>query len=987
MAIEQDIQTKLDQMAAAVAPEIDPVDPITPVDAKEVDQDLAAQTGLQPEEFPEYEPTAGLGEKFGGLVIKGAKKLLPKKAAGKVVEAVEAVPQAIERVKSATKAAEKRSVMIDEPTEPKVRGNTITIMPETEAGMQSFLDGLGAQQGKGINIVRLIDDATGEARDSLEYLNAIKNANPDLIDAARRGTLNMDALMAAAEKRGMDDVVKMFLNRKEGEVFNAEDFLAGFISTVALNNEARMLGKKALQTGADVDKAAWLKVVNAEADMLASVSGVASESARTMYAVSQLAQTTGVDMATIAGRSEKIQQIARDFGGGKNIDIAIRLYEALDNPAQQARFVKKGLVVKTVDALMEVFINSILSSPVTHMVNITSNAIRLLADIPETAVAGMIGKVRTSITGSTDRVYSSEAFASLSDLPEIMRDSFLIGAKVFTKGEPLGTVTKLELNNRKAITAKNFDIPENSLGGKAVDLLGTFYRLPGRFLVTEDEVFKNIASQHLLRKSAKRDSMKLYDDLLRQGKDKEFASGAASKRYADIMSDPPENIVADVREAAKVMVFQGDLPDFLAKAEPFFNHPVIKLGVPFYRSPSNVILQGLERSPAQILNPKFYQTLMAGGPEADLALSKFILGSGAIGMIAWGASGLFGENVMITGKGPSNLEAQQNLQAMGIMPYTINFKDKDGNWKGYSYNQLGPEAGLIAMAADLAYYVQHEDDLSVIEALFLAATLGTAEYMTGLPMVEGISDMAKAFGPESKEMEDKLARLGEVLSEKVVSAGLNVFPTVSSATAATERWIMPDGSSTMLPAQGLFGEDPTRLPFYMRGFYEALQKAKARNPFFSKDVPPKLNRWAEVVPQGNGSGWDMMTPWRTYDQKYSQVGNELQRLEAGIKMPEKKKKNVIFNAEQYNFLLSTAMEIDASGRLPGERSATGSAYDPGTTMYSMMVNKIRSPEYALMDKEQKADALQEIGSVFDRMALERLKLKDPDLATRLRLED
>ena len=104
-------------------------------------------------------------------------------------------------------------------------------------------------------------------------------------------------------------------------------------------------------------------------------------------------------------------------------------------------------------------------------------------------------------------------------------------------------------------------------------------------------------------------------------------------------------------------------------------------------------------------------------------------------------------------------------------------------------------------------------------------------------------------------------------------------------------------------------------------------------------------------------------------------------------MPEKKKGGVIFNAEQYNFLLKTAMEIDAAGRGPGEKSATGDGYDPGATMYSMMVNKIRSPEYALMDKEQKADSLQAISSVFDRMALEKLKMKDPDLATRLRLED
>jgi hypothetical protein len=968
MAIQQGIENKLDQMTTSVAAETIPVPDASPIDVQEVEQEVAVQTGVAPEEFPEYEPLAGIGEKVGGLVVKGAKKMLPKKAATTVEEAVQAVPKVIERVKSATKSAEKRSVLIDEPVEPKVRGNTITIMPETEAGMQSFLDGLGAQKGKGINIVRLIDDATGEARDSLEYLNAIKNANPELIESARRGTLNMDALMAAAEARGMDDIVKMFLNRKEGEVFNAEDFLAGFISSVALNNEARALGKKAIQTGTDADKAAWLKVVNAEAEMLASVSGVASESARTMYAVSQLAQTTGVDMASIAGRSQKIQQIARDFGGGKNIDVAIRLYESLDNPAQQARFIKKGIGARTVDALIEIYINSILSSPTTHIINVTSNFIRLVADIPETALAGVIGKARTAITGSKDRVYTSEAFASMTDLPNIIRDSFLIGGKAFARGEQLSAVNKLELNTRKAITAKNFNIPENSLGGKTVDLLGNYYRLPGRFLVTEDEIFKSVASQHLLRKAATRDSMKLYDDLIQQKKTKEFARAAASKRYAEIMENPPEGVIADVREGAKEMVFQGDLPDFLAKMEPFFNHPAVKLVVPFYKTPSNIILQTLERSPAQFVNPKFYQTLKAGGPEADLALSKAALGSSAFGMIAWGAMGGFGDSVMITGGGPSNLAAQQNLQAMG-------------------YNQLGPEAGVIAMAADFAYYAQHEEDNSVLEGLALAMSLSVAEFMTSLPMVEGIADISKAFGPQQREMKDKLARVVEVASEKAVSAGLNVFPTVSSGFAARERWIMPDGSSTMLPAKGLFDEDPTRLPAPLRGFYEALQKAKGRNPFFSEDVPPKLNRWAEIVPQGNGSGWEMITPWKTYSQQYSQVGKELQRLDVGIKMPEKKKGGVIFNAEQYNFLLKTAMEIDAAGRGPGEKSATGDGYDPSATMYSMMVNKIRSPEYALMDKEQKADSLQAIASVFDRMALEKLKMKDPDLATRLRLED
>jgi hypothetical protein len=983
MAIQENIQGDLEQMSASVQGESIPVPQVTQADAELVDQDLAAAAGLQTEEMPEFEPVAGLGT----LVTKAAKKVLPKKAAEAVETVVEqTAPNFIKRVKKATAEAEERSVLIEQP-QPRVSGTTITIMPEDEAGMSSFITALGAQKGKGINLVRIIDEVSGETRDSLEYLNAVKNANKDLIESARRGTLNMDSLVAAAEARGMDDVVRQFLKRKEGEVFNAEDFVAGFIATVSLNNEARALGKKALQSGAKADKDAWMKVVSAEAEMLASVSGVASESGRTMYAVSQLAQTTGVRMEAVAGRAEDLMRISKQFGGEENIDIAIRLYESLDNPATQARFVKKGIGAKTVDALMEVYINSILSSPVTHMVNVVSNFIRLMADIPETAFAGVVGRVRTKLTGDTERVYSSEAFASLSDAPEIMRDAFLIGTKAFAKGEPLSGANKIELSTRKAITAQNFNLPEESLGGRAVDMLGNYYRLAGRMLVTEDEVFKSVASNHLLRKAAKRDSMKLYDDLIEQGKDKTFARDAAARRYADVMENPPESIIADVREGAKEMVFQADLPDFLAKMEPFFNHPLVKLVAPFYKTPSNVILTTLERSPAQLLNPKFYHMIKAGGPEADMAISKFMLGNGAIGMLAWGSMGGFGDNVLITGAGPEDPAAQQNLQAMGIMPYTINFKNEDGSWTGYSYNQLGPHAGLLAIAADLAYFAQHEDDPDVLSDLAFAASAGIALFMAELPMVEGLSDIAKSFGPEQKGMREKFGKAFQTASEKIVSAGLNVVPTVSSASAAMERWIMPDGSSTMMPRAGLAGEDPTRLNPALRGFYEALQKAKARNPFFSKDVPPKLNRWAEVVPQGSGSGWDMVTPWRTYESRHSQVGKELERLQAGVKMPEKKKGGVIFNAEQYNFLLKTAMDIDVAGRMPGERSASGDGYDPGSTMYALMVSRIASPEYAAMDKDQKKESLQSIASAFDRMALEKLKLKEPDLATRLMLED
>lgn len=994
MAIQEDIQGKLDQMAeAASLPTPQPLTETSSADFEQTDAQIAAETGMQTEQMPEYEQVAGLVPEFVKKGVKGAKKLLPKTVVQSTEAVVESVPKIIERVKTATKAAEKRSVLTDEAAIPQVKAGTMTVVPEDEIGMTKMIEAFGAQKGKGINLVRLMEGASGETQDALQYLNAVKNANKELFAAARRGTMNMEQIteeaMRIANANGLDDVVAMFIERKPGEMFNAEEFLSGFLATVSIRREVNALSEKAFAAGAtDADKTALRYAMNMEADLLASVSGNLSEGGRLLYTASQLSQTMGADFGAMSARSEKIKNILDTFGGKDNFDVAAKMYASLTDPMAKVEFVKKGRIAKTIDALMEAYINSILSSPVTHTVNVFSNFLRLAADIPETALAGVIGNVRTKMgIGGADRVYSSEAFAAMSDFPEIMRDAFLLGGQAFAKGEPLSNASKIELRSRKAITAKNFDIPEDSLAGRAVDVLGNYYRMPGRFLVTEDEVFKSVASQHLLRKQARRESLALRDDLLEQGKDKVFADEQASLRYAKILKNPPAYMVDDVRQAAKEMVFQGDLPKFLADLEPAFNHPLLKLIVPFYKTPSNVLLQALERTPAQFVNPKFYQTLKAGGPEADMALSKVVLGSSTMGMLAWGAMGGFGDGFRINGSGPEDLDARRNLEAMNIKPYTVSFKQDDGSWESYSFAQLGPHAGLMAMAADFAYYAQHEEDADVLEALSYAMIFGVSEYMTQLPMVEGISEITKAFGKDYPKFKDSMRRLGEVAGERVTSAALNIFPTVSSGWAGIERVIAPDGSSAMLPKEGWTGEDVTRLPAPMRGFYEALQKAKARNPFFNKDLPPKLNRWAEVVPQGSGSGWDMFVPWKNYSSSYTKVGTELERLQAGVSMPDKKKGDVIFNAEQYNFLVKTAMTLDASGLLPGEKTALGTPYDPGNNMYAVMSRIIDSEAYRLMDKKEKSKRLQEIASTFDRMALERLKQKEPDLATRLRIED
>ena len=60
------------------------------------------------------------------------------------------------------------------------------------------------------------------------------------------------------------------------------------------------------------------------------------------------------------------------------------------------------------DVLMEIYINSLLASPVTHVVNIAGNALYNIQRTVETGVAGLVGEVRTNVLGmgkKTDRVF------------------------------------------------------------------------------------------------------------------------------------------------------------------------------------------------------------------------------------------------------------------------------------------------------------------------------------------------------------------------------------------------------------------------------------------------------------------------------------------------------------------------------------------------------------------------------------------------------
>ena len=797
----------------------------------------------------------------------------------------------------------------------------------------------------GLNLPSIMT-ASGDF-DLAGYMQQVKNLNKDLFERARRGTLNYESLLELAEQQGTDRVLKKWLTREPGAGETAEDVLAALILARDLTRQTSKAFEDA--RGANDPETRRKLFANAaqymtmEFSLYSSLSGATSEAGRTLYAMQQ-AQKIGVDTR----RGDELLKILEQEG--VDVEYLGQLYLSL--PLYARPQMTQGLLSKGADVITETFINAILSSPVTHGVNIAGNGMFSMYKGVEEVVAGAIGAGRSAITGNRERVYMREGLIQLDAIRGSFLDALIVSGKAFVKEEAGDFSSKIDVRNRRAIgttgdvTEIYKQFREGNYGAGAINTIGTAVRMSGRFLMAEDEFFKAISYRASVRKQALSRSLALRDEMMLAGKSSDEAEAAASAEFDRILNEPPETVMETARDAARELTFQGDLDGLLGKMQPGMSHPAVKIfGVPFFKTPVNIMKEVGARSPLVMAHPKFMADIAAGGRRADLAMAKVTLGTAVMGTFGYTAMGLSGprNDVIIMGAGPTDPQARQAMDRQGLYPYTINIRQPDGTYKGVTYSRLDPLSGMLAMSADFAYYAQYEDDNDTLSNLAAAAALGMYNYALEMPFLEGVSDLSRILSNPDKAM--SLEQLQQFMTERATTAALTAVPTVSSLGATVERVQNPYASNTMMPAGDLAGTPITELPPYMRGFYSALQKAKARHPLFSDDVPPSLSLWGEKRTQGTGAGYEMWSPIRISEAKYAGVDRELMRLGDGITMPSKKINGVLLNAEQYNYMIEAMNK-----KYPGE-----------PTFIEAMNRLVFSPDYRSLETDE--DKLQQIRNV------------------------
>ena len=149
-----------------------------------------------------------------------------------------------------------------------------------------------------------------------------------------------------------------------------------------------------------------------------------------------------------------------------------------------------------------------------------------------------------------------------------------------------------------------------------------------------------------------------------------------------------------------MITFQDDLPGTLGKASGFFNNPLIKIWVPFYKTPTQIVRRVSERTPLALMMPSVMKDKIINGNarERKEAMVRISTGMMLFGTTMYAASGGVSDDFVITGYGPRDPDIRRRwLKTMS--PYSIGLKNPEtGDWQFISYARYDPVAGTLAMA-------------------------------------------------------------------------------------------------------------------------------------------------------------------------------------------------------------------------------------------------------------------------------------------------
>lgn len=676
-------------------------------------------------------------------------------------------------------------------------GATETGVPEgvTAKGLQGSAGEVTPQPGKvvtGQPKVMFNYDRITDGADIRVMMQDAQEALAPYLSDAQRGTVSNAETKAAADQMGM--TVEQLLARRNGQPLSASEAVAArSLLQDAAAKLAELTKAAAGPNAGPLDAFKFRKMLALYAGIKAEVYGARAETARAL-------QSWSIPVG--AGNAERERAIEMALAGNGGQDVAKALAQRLAaleaSGADRATIenaMEQGAFAKSIDTVREIWINGLLSSPTTHIVNTTSNMVTAMQQVYERLAAEKVSSA-LGRTAGVDGVAPGEAAAYAYGMISGLKDAFRLAAKSMVTGQTGFTLGKIDIQ-QGAISAANYGLSEAGGFGRAVDFIGNVVRLPGRGLGAEDEFFKSIGYRSELQAQA-----------FRQATAEGLDGAAKNQRIADIVANPPENIRMAAADQALYATFNNE-PGKWADAILNLRRdvPPLALILPFVRTPANILRYATERTPFAPLLAQWRADIAAGGSRADLALARMATGS-AIMAMAFD----YADSGFVSGRGPSNPAQREAMRRQGWQPYSIYH---NGKW--YPYQRLDPMGTVLGFAADYAEYLKQgempDTDVNAWQQALAGGISIAAQATVNKTYLQGFANFV--------QMMTDPTRYSEQYTQGVISS----FVPFTSGLRATEGMIDP----TQRDTNGL------------------LDQIESGLPGLSKNLTPRRDLWGQPI--------------------------------------------------------------------------------------------------------------------------------------------
>jgi len=782
------------------------------------------------------------------------------------------------------------------------------------------------------------------------YEHYKKQAGPDGKPLLQKGERGFDQIIADANKIGSTDIMLQLLERKPGDrLFSDAQLLAARRTVLSFEILAQKALRKYEKSGEAVDMAkalqalnisayAQIQLVGAQEDIgraLVSNKIIASPGKSRINALRTWMDTNTVSDFTAVISDKNVHQFIEANGGEDAVRTMLVAYKYLPNDKTRNKFLRNTFLETakmTPRMIMEIYQTALLSSGVTHAYNAAGTAVMMELQMIERFFMGEFGESWQMLKAHA--TYFPQALMAMSHA--------FIHEKSLTEN-----VSKLDVSGR-SITRHAFGLRNRLMGegggniesaaALSIDGFGILMRAMGyRPMIAIDEFFKTMGRgmqmDALAHNAASLAAKQKREQLIKEGvlSTKEINKQAqAVYKSTFFKTQGSQGTFDEASEFARMITFQDDLPGTLGKASGFFNNPIIKIWVPFYKTPTQIVRRVSERTPLALMMPSVVRDKLINGNarEKKEALVRMTTGAALFSTTMYLSSGGYDEDFVITGYGPRD-KKQRSRWLENNEPYSIGLRNPETNeWTWVSYARYDPVAGVLAMAADGTDILYNLDNDDTALDIILGGGTATMKYTaTALPMTQFIGEMVDLAGSKFESHESKTERLVQLLAKQTFMAGGIVKEHVMSGgfggvqiKGSIERSGLGEGAkfgdmtlgseygSSIIPAEQYqdvdipFWDRPVGLYPITRAYYEMINSICSKTSGCSSDLPVKVNRWNEPLPQTRGTGWELIQPWRIIKKPgANEINKELEKLQFAFPYLSQTmgEPQIRLNAEQY----------------------------------------------------------------------------------------